>query len=154
MRRFIREAVECAVVREAAFKATPVMIAELNASLTRQRRAQRSDLHGGFLALDEEFHRLLAEAAGRPAAWQMIEDVKPQMDRVRFLDMAQATPRHAVRRAARRHRRRDQGQGSVAAEQAMHQHLSEILRSLPELAAQYPDLFEAGDRNVSEALSA
>jgi DNA-binding GntR family transcriptional regulator len=42
----------------------------------------------------------------------------------------------------------------VAAEKAMHQHLSEILRSLPELAAQYPDLFEPDDDAVAQALSA
>src|SRR5215210_425816 len=40
--RFIREAVECAVVREAAMKATPAMIAALNDSLNRQRRGQRA----------------------------------------------------------------------------------------------------------------
>src|SRR3954447_22525887 len=94
--RFIREAVECAVVREAAMKATPAMIAALNDSLNRQRRGQRARTTEEFLALDEEFHRLLAETAKRPAAWEMIQDVKPQMDRVRFLDMAQATPRHIV----------------------------------------------------------
>ncbi|WP_246728447.1 GntR family transcriptional regulator [Microvirga terricola] len=140
--RFIREAVETAVVREAALKASPAMLAELNASLTRQKRAQRSKTTEEFLALDEEFHRLLAEAAGRPAAWQMIEDVKPQMDRVRFLDMTQATPRHIV--VAQHVLIVDaiKAGDPIAAEQAMRQHLSEILRSLPELAAQYPDLFE------------
>jgi DNA-binding GntR family transcriptional regulator len=152
--RFIREAVESAVVREAAMKAGPAMIAELNASLTKQRRAQRSKTTSEFLDLDEEFHRLLAEAAGRPAAWQMIEDVKPQMDRVRFLDMAQATPRHIV---VAQHvvivdaiKARD----PVAAEKAMRQHLSEILRSLPELAAQHPDLFEWEPEAPQAALSA
>src|SRR5919205_2065729 len=50
--RFIRLAVECAVVREAALTAAPVMLAELNASLSRQRRAQRSKTTEEFLALD------------------------------------------------------------------------------------------------------
>jgi GntR family transcriptional regulator, rspAB operon transcriptional repressor len=152
--RFIREAVECAVVREAALKATPVMLAELNASLTRQRRSQRATSTDDFMALDEEFHRLLAEAAGRPSAWSMIEDVKPQMDRVRYLDVKQATPRHLI---VAQHalivdaiKRSD----PVAAEKAMHQHLSEILRSLPELAAQYPDLFEPEADALPEVLSA
>jgi GntR family transcriptional regulator, rspAB operon transcriptional repressor len=152
--RFIREAVECAIVRDAALKASPSMLAELNASLTRQRRAQRSISTEEFLSLDEEFHRLLAETAGRPAAWQMIEDIKPQMDRVRFLDMAQATPRHIV---IAQHvvivdaiKARD----PAAAEKAMRSHLSEILRSLPELAAQYPHLFEWDTKPAPEVLSA
>jgi len=140
--RFIREAVESAVVREAALKASPATIAELNASLARQRRAQRAKTTEEFLELDEEFHRLLAEAAGRPAAWRMIEDVKPQMDRVRFLDMTQATPRHAVVAQHAVIVEAIKAGDPAAAEKAMREHLGEILRSLPELAAQYPDLFE------------
>lgn len=152
--RFIRVAVECAVVREAAQKATPVMLAELNASLTRQRRAQRATSSDDFMALDEEFHRLLAETAGRPAAWRMIEDVKPQMDRVRYLDVKQATPRHLI--VAQHAMIVDAIKASdpVAAEKAMNQHLSEILRSLPELAAQHPDLFEPEADVLPEMLSA
>ncbi|WP_230531538.1 GntR family transcriptional regulator [Microvirga roseola] len=152
--RFIREAVECAVVREAALKATPVMLTELNASLTRQRRVQRSASTEEFLSLDEEFHRLLAETAGRPSAWRMIEDIKPQMDRVRFLDMKKAVPRHSVIAQHVIIVEAIKAGDPVAAEQAMHQHLSEILRSLPELAAQFPDLFEAVDEASPEALSA
>lgn len=140
--RFIREAVECAVVREAAVNVTSAVMTELNASLTRQRRAQRTASTEEFLSLDEEFHRLLAEAAKRPAAWQMIEDIKPQMDRVRFLDMAQAMPRHAVLAQHVTIVDAIKAGDSDAAEKAMRHHLSEILRSLPELAAQYPDLFE------------
>jgi len=152
--RFIREAVESAVVREAAIKASPAMLAELSASLTRQRRAERSKTTEEFLELDEEFHRLLAEAARRPAAWRMIEDVKPQMDRVRFLDMKQAVPRHIVIAQHVVIVDAIKAGDPEAAERAMRQHLSEILRSLPELAAQYPDLFEWEGEFSSAALSA
>ena len=146
--RFIREAVETAIVRDAAKKASPLLLAELAASLTRQRRAQRAASTEEFLALDEEFHRLLAEAAGRPAAWRMIEDIKPQMDRVRILDMSKAMPRDAVIVDAIK-----AGDAS-AAEKAMRLHLSEILRSLPELAAEHPDLFELETEAQPEMLSA
>ena len=152
--RFIREAVECAVVREAARKATPVMLAELNASLGRQRRAQRSASTEEFLALDEEFHRLLAETAGRPAAWRMIEDVKPQMDRVRFLDMTKAVPRHVVLAQHVLIVGAIKDKDPMAAQEAMHQHLSEILRTLPELAAQHPHLFESEAETSPDVLSA
>jgi len=152
--RFIREAVECAVVREAALKATPVMLAELNASLSRQRRAQRSASTEEFLALDEEFHRLLAETAGRPAAWRMIEDVKPQMDRVRFLDMTKAVPRHVVLAQHVLIVGAIKDKDPMAAQEAMHQHLSEILRTLPELAAQHPHLFESEAETSPDVLSA
>jgi len=152
--RFIREAVETAVVREAALRASPAILAELNASLTRQRRAQRSTSTEDFLALDEEFHRLLAEAAGRLAAWEMIEDVKPQMDRVRFLDMTQATPRHVVVAQHEVIVGAIRDGNPTAAQEAMQEHLSEILRSLPEMQVQHPELFEPEPATPSTALSA
>jgi DNA-binding GntR family transcriptional regulator len=152
--RFIREAVECAIVREASLAATPLMIAQLNGHLARQRRAQRAGTTEEFLALDEEFHRLLAETARRPAAWALIEDVKPQMDRVRFLDLAQAAPRHLVVAQHTLIVDAIKAGDPAAAEAAMRQHLGEILRSLSELAAQYPDMFDPEAGTARTALSA
>ncbi|HEY9536837.1 MAG TPA: GntR family transcriptional regulator [Kiloniellaceae bacterium] len=140
--RFIREAVECAVAREAAKIRDPVALGRLTDSLTRQRRAARAKDVQGFFSLDEEFHQSLAEAAGRPAAWRAVEDAKPQMDRVRYLSMEDATPlavlvrQHAAIVAAV-----NDGDGT-AAETAMRVHLREILRSLPALAARHPELFD------------
>ena len=140
--RFIREAVECAVAREAAGIRDPAALARLADSLTRQRRAARAKDVQGFFALDEEFHQILAEAAGRPAAWRAIEDAKPQMDRVRYLSMEDATPlavlvhQHAAIVAAVK------VGDAAAAVAAMRAHLSEILSSLPTLAARHPELFE------------
>lgn len=140
--RFIREAVECAVAREAARIRDPMALGRLADSLTRQRRAARAKDVQGFFSLDEEFHQSLAEAAGRPAAWRAVEDAKPQMDRVRYLSMEDATPlavlvhQHAAIVAAVK------GGDGTAAETAMRVHLSEILRSLPALAARHPELFD------------
>jgi DNA-binding GntR family transcriptional regulator len=140
--RFIRAAVECAVVREAAARMPHQAIASLNESLARQRRAAKVKDAESFFALDEEFHRLLAELAGRPSAWGVVEDVKPQMDRVRFIDMTDAMPMRVVI---------DQHVAIIsaikagdpeAAEAAMRDHLSEIVRSLPRVAEQHSDLFD------------
>jgi DNA-binding GntR family transcriptional regulator len=140
--RFIREAVECAVVREAASRAGPGTRSILNDNLVRQKRAARTKDPEAFFALDEEFHRLLAEVAGRPSAWHVVEDVKPQMDRVRYLDMTDAMPmrslidQHAAITAAVLAR------DPAAAEEAMRNHLTEILRSLPRVAVQHAELFD------------
>jgi DNA-binding GntR family transcriptional regulator len=140
--RFVREAVECAVAREAARLASPAAIAGLSDSLMRQRRALRAKDGAGIFTLDEEFHRLLAEAAGRPSAWRVVEDVKPQMDRVRYLDMADAIPMSTVIAQHTAIVEAIKAGDGTAAEAAMRAHLSEILRSLPKLAARYPELFE------------
>jgi GntR family transcriptional regulator, rspAB operon transcriptional repressor len=140
--RFIREALECAVAREAARNMTPSQGVALAKNLARQRKLIRSQDIEAFFSLDEEFHRLLAEAAGRPSAWDVVEDVKPQMDRVRFLSLPDATPlnvlvhQHAAILDAVK-----AGSGPRAVT-AMRAHLHEILRSLPQLAEQHPELFE------------
>ncbi|WP_246504923.1 GntR family transcriptional regulator [Microvirga antarctica] len=152
--RFIREAVECAVVREAALKSTPLLLAGLTDSIARQKRAMRTLTTSEFLALDEEFHRLLAECAGRPAAWDMIEDVKPQMDRVRFLDMAQGSQRSRVIAQHVTIVDAIKARDAVEAVNAMQRHLSEILLSLPEMAEKYPELFEPVLDDAQQALSA
>jgi DNA-binding GntR family transcriptional regulator len=97
-----------------------------------------------FFALDEEFHRLLAETAGRPLAWRIVEDVKPQMDRVRYLSMKDATPVHVLiaQHAAVADAVKAGDPGKAKA--AMRAHLSEILSSLPKLAERHPELFEDG----------
>src|SRR3546814_20201054 len=79
--RFIREAVECAVAREAAKIRDPVALGRLTDSLTRQRRAARAKDVQGFFSLDAEFHQSLAEAAGRPAAWRAVADAQRREDR-------------------------------------------------------------------------
>lgn len=140
--RFIREAIECAVVREAARLADRAAARRLADSLARQRRALKSGDGPALFALDEEFHLLLAEAAGRPAAWRMVEDIKPQMDRVRFLDMGSAIPMKTVTAQHEVILDAVRAGDPDAAEAAMRDHLSEILRSLPKIAAENPDLFE------------
>ena len=76
------------------------------------------------------------------------------MDRVRYLDMKQATPRHLIVGQHAMIVDAIKACDPVAAEKAMHQHLSEILRSLPELAAKHPDLFEPQADVLPEVLSA
>jgi DNA-binding GntR family transcriptional regulator len=76
------------------------------------------------------------------------------MDRVRFLDMSKAVPRDAVIAQHAIIVDAIKAGDASAAEKAMRLHLSEILRSLPELAAEHPDLFELETEAQPEMLSA
>ena len=140
--RFIREAVEVAVVRRAAETADPAALGRLAQIVAAQKEAAASAAHERFLALDDALHRGLAEAIGCGRAWQLIENVKAQMDRVRFLSLPDATPmpllieqHRAILEAIRRRQ-------PEAAGTAMREHLAEILSSLPTLARRFPELFE------------
>ncbi len=142
--RFVREAVEADIVRQAARAVTPEILTLLEANLAAQRAVVDSDDPSRFMELDEGFHRLLAEAAGQPAIWDILEDLKTQMDRVRHIS-ARQFPRerlidqHAAVVAALR------AGDPQAAEAEMRTHLKGVLTDLPAIAEAMPEFFdEAG----------
>lgn len=139
--RFIREAIEVAIVRRLAAGGGAGAAAALRASMARQEEARAAGDAAGFLDHDEAFHQSIARDAGCESAWRLLESLKAQMDRVRFLSFAEATPiakliaQHGAIVAAL------EAGDPDAAEAAMRVHLGEMLTSLPELAARHPDLF-------------
>ncbi len=138
--RFVREAVECAIARRASEGIGKPAIGALRAIIADQRKAARDPER--FFVLDEAFHRGLANAAECAYAWKVIEEAKAQMDRVRFLSLPDATPiDHLVVQHQAILDAIAAGRGA-AAEQAMKDHLREILKSLPRLARAFPDMFE------------
>lgn len=92
--QFVREALECAAVEQAASRITPGQAAGLQALLEQQRQWAAADDYDGFFAADEGMHALIMQIAGHPNAWRLVEQAKTQMDRVRYLSM------HLVRKRA------------------------------------------------------
>ena len=139
--RFIREAIEVAIARKAAAEATGPDVDALAALVERQRGVAGVADNAAFLHLDEQFHQQIARSAGCDDAWRVLEGLKAQMDRVRYLSLPEATPldvileQHTAIVEAIRHGAPD------AAEAAMRRHLSEILTSLPKIATQQPAYF-------------
>lgn len=141
--RFVREAIEVALVRKAAVEATPESIAVFKTLLQRQEIAAKAGQQSEFLRLDEQFHAAIADSVDCQRAWRVVEDLKVQMDRVRFLSLPNATPmetlveQHAAVVEAIAAREPEK------ATEAMSTHLREIMKSLPKIAEEFPDLFEA-----------
>lgn len=139
--RFVREAIEVAIVLEASTKIQPDEIVNLRRIIDAQVEA----MHGHsdeFLALDEEFHRALALSVGRSHAWRVIENIKAQMDRIRYLSLDDATPTPLL---VEQHRKIVDGIEAgdpTAAVAAMRTHLRQIMTSLPAIAEKFPELFE------------
>jgi GntR family transcriptional regulator, rspAB operon transcriptional repressor len=100
----------------------------------------------GFLALDEALNFLIARTIDCGAAWEAIQDIKAQMDRVRCLSLPDDSPldhlikHHAKTLAALC------SHDPVAAEDAMRAHLREIFLTLGPIAARNPNWFEADER--------
>ncbi|MCY0389581.1 GntR family transcriptional regulator [Robbsia sp. Bb-Pol-6] len=140
--RFIREAIEVAVARKAAEVITPVQLAELDDNLRSQEVAAKAHDTTAFLTLDERFHYLIAKSIDCVAAWDAIQGIKAQMDRVRYLSLPDVSPlelmieQHASIAAALRARDAD------GVEKSMRAHLREILTSLQPVADRNPDWFE------------
>lgn len=140
--RFVREAIECAIARSAAELIDGAGCSRLDALIDSQKRAVAAKDYRRFYALDEAFHREIANIVECDYASRVVDGARAQTDRVRFLSLPQATPlevlivQHSAIAAALAARDPDR------AEAAMRLHLREILTALPRLAHQYPELFE------------
>ena len=151
--RFIREAIESDLVRVLAERPDKAGLNELR----HQLEAQEALVHGQdtqqeraeFLRLDDLFHRFLAEAAGREHLWQLLDGMKSQMDRVRYL----TTQTMDIERLVGQHRAVvdaiEMGDASQA-ELAMRHHLRTILQDLDFHRARTPELFESADINLQQ----
>ncbi|MFG6139282.1 GntR family transcriptional regulator [Halomonas sp. B23F22_10] len=142
--RFVREVVEVAVAREAASKGLSVRtLSDLHELIDRQRRCIDPADYDRFFLLDEDFHRTLSLGIGHNTAWKVTEEVKAQLDRVRYLSVPESTPldkliaQHADIVAAIEKR------DAEAAAEAMRVHQCEILQSLPDLVGRFPDMFQS-----------
>lgn len=140
--RFVREAIEVAILDEVVGRLPPSLLAGQRDVIARQREAARASDFEAFFALDETFHRSFTEAAGRGHAWKVIESDKAQWDRVRFLTLPKASPmlhlaeqHEAILDAVERGHLED-------AKAAMRTHLREAMKTLATVVAEHPELFE------------
>ena len=139
--RFIRESLETAVVRRACERFDARVRTRIDFYLDAQTAAAEAGAHYEFQRADELFHAALAEGAGCPSAWTVIDDIKAHMDRVCHLTLPSAT---ALPRLIDQHRAilsaidaRDADQ----AEAALKTHLAEILKALPTVRSAHADIF-------------
>lgn len=140
--RFIREAIETAVARKAALEITAAQLGELADNLREQKVVARLNDTASFLALDERFHFLIAQSIDCVAAWDTIQDIKAQMDRVRYLSLPDVSPLDLIIKQHAKIVSALKAHDADAAELAMRAHLSEILISLKPVAERNPDWFE------------
>jgi DNA-binding GntR family transcriptional regulator len=83
----VRKALEQLTARLAAQSANRQQVTELRDLVERQRRMQRAGNRDRFHEADEAFHAMIAESAGHPGIWTLIQQVKIQVDRYRRLTL-------------------------------------------------------------------
>ena len=139
--RFVREAVEVEISRRLATERPTAMLDECNGLLDEQSRETNTADPMAFMALDDAFHRLLADAAGQAASWHILQPLKTQMDRLRHIT-AREFPRQLLLEQHKRIVAAIGRKDETAAETAMRDHLRQIFDDLPRLIEAKPAYFD------------
>ena len=154
--QFVREALEVAVVRKACRDGDRRILEKLNHVMDEQRewgakisegRCPLREGQDSFMASDETFHRILTESIAQERSWSVIQSVKWQMDRVRFLSLNSAT--HIPVLIGQHEKicdavmKRDENE----AVRQTQIHLHEVFKTIRQLYDAHADLFE-GDGNA------
>lgn len=139
--RFVREAIECAMARNACRLANATQIAALRRQVEDQSAAAALNDYWTFNEMDELFHRTIAEIVECDYAWRTVEAARIQTDRVRYLSLPNTSPMPLLISQHEEIVRHIEARDADGAEAAMSRHLREILVALPRLAAAHPDLF-------------
>ncbi len=139
--RFIRESIEVEIVRRVAANPGAEAAAVLDGLIVDQEKASAAGDSRRFHTLDELFHRTLARLAGVEYAWQLIDDHKMQLDRVRYLTLGASSSQRAITEHKAIAEAVAKGD-PAAAEAAMRAHLARAEVLLTQTIADHPDYFE------------
>ncbi len=142
--RFVREAVEVAVVRRACETFLPWIRQSIDVNLDHQEKALEAADHDTFRELDQQFHVLIAKGASCSLAWGAIADMKAHMDRVCNLTLKYPHARESLLVQHREIMAAIDAKDPDAAESIMRDHLKSILVDLPRVESEFPHLFEQG----------
>lgn len=149
--RFVREAVEADIVSILAEKEGAGMIAELRRQLGQQKAAAESSPKE-FILADELFHRTLAIGAGKESVWEILQGLKAQMDRVRFLSFDLYRYDRLIAQHEQIIDRVEQGDVH-GAKDATRRHLRAVLDDLPKIMRANPDVFTSQTQGTYETSS-
>ena len=139
--QFIREAVECAIIKRAAQEISDADLLLLEQNLKEQIDANKHKDIRYFLEKDDEFHQILMNVVDCPMAWETVENIKAMMDRVRYLTLEDISPPEDLVKqhekiviALKKH-------DPEMAALALHEHLSTILKTIKLVSQQHNEWF-------------
>jgi DNA-binding GntR family transcriptional regulator len=137
----IRKALEDVAVRAAASRASISDLMGLRMLLQRQSEAAVAGDEAAFHTADEDFHAAIAEAAGYPDIWELVKQVKVEVDRYRRLTLPQTGRMLRVERDHAAVADALEARDAEAASRAMAAHLDTLQLSIEEIRGTYPDYF-------------
>lgn len=141
--RFVREAVESDLARLVAIQPDDVLkelLLQLDREVEFQKAAVMQRDMDTFVRLDDRFHFLIAAAVQQEAVWSILEGLKSQMNRIRYI----AARTFEAQKLIDQHVAVVEGLRAAnqnEAEWAMRRHLREVLVDLPEITRSHSDYF-------------
>ncbi|HYG89943.1 MAG TPA: GntR family transcriptional regulator [Azospirillum sp.] len=151
--QFVRETLECRTIRLAAERLDPAQARGLERHLIEQERAVAANDAEAFFASDEAMHADLIRIAGRPAVWNLILDVKAQLDRVRCLSLQSADWLSMIFGQHRTIVERTCAHDADGAEEAMREHLRTVFAAIERIAATNSEFFEDNHANPARRMA-
>lgn len=139
--QFIRSVLETAVVPLVCQKITPEGLSRLQESMDLQDFYQEHNGGDKLLELDNEFHRLLFEIAGRMQAYEMMQSMTVHFDRVRSMAVSSVKEQHWLE-DHRRILEEIRANHPDEAKKWMEKHLSRYQVDETEVRAKYPQFFK------------
>ncbi|WP_347332002.1 GntR family transcriptional regulator [Marinimicrobium locisalis] len=139
--RFIREALELAVVTAVAEQPDEGLITECESILAEQKLAADNDNALAFQRLDDHFHQTLSGRTGYARVTQLIESEKAHMDRVRNLSLHIRGQYHRVLEQHQAILKALKKQDPEAARTAMATHMQDVYKVLAVIPREHPEYF-------------
>lgn len=140
--RFIREALEVAVVVMLAERADKHFISTCETIIAEQEKAAADHQPMLFQSLDDKFHQALAEQTQFPKLSQLIEAEKGHMDRVRNLSLKEIRGQYDI--VLQQHKailEAIKTGNPEAARHAMEKHMHEVFTILELAPVNHPEYF-------------
>lgn len=140
--RFVRLALEIEVAKEAINQWTPAAAERFSHNLTAQQDAVARDDTHVFHSLDEEFHRLIAEVAQKPAAFALLMQKKALINRICVLSLKDSQEmEHLVQDHFDVFHAMMAGDPS-SVEKTLRLHLSRIEKTIESVQVAHPEYFQ------------
>ena len=142
---FVRTAIEkeCMLnITNLDDKTRRLCLQQLERVIAQQKRVKQDEkLRANYLRLDDLFHERLCALSGTAIAWNTIQSLKGQMDRIRFLTFGTVTPSEEVTHEHEEILARLEMNDLNEACRLLTQHLSNIIETQKPIVKQYSDWF-------------
>lgn len=139
--QFVRSVLEVAVVQLVCERATQEQLEQLKENVALQEFYYQHGSSERLLEMDDEFHRLLFQIAGRMQAYEMMQSITVHFDRVRSLAVT-AVKEHLWMSDHRNICEAVAAHDQEAARQLMEKHLNRYKVDEKALREQYPQYFQ------------